>query len=355
MRKSIVSAAAVGLLLAGAGIGTASAAVSTDLASYNKFDGNLAQSVGSGPTASGVGSPIFVTGMFGSAVSLDNGTVKDAAATQWVDLGAFDVSATRTALTVSAWVNFANAPNVNDFKAIVGNTDISDSGDGTSRSFRLSSGSSIGSNLQWDITSSPTTFNSPSGSTAQDGVATVGVWKLVTATFIGGAGNSTNAGSATIYADGILGGTVPLDFVAYVDNSVKLLIGAEPTTATTARRGVTGLIDDVGIWSRALSAQEVAIINGLGRFVGLVLDSGGIDAVLAAYNATGSASSGVRTWSYKTGLTGPVGTTGGSIAGGDAYIVLGAGNGVQIVIPEPASLALLSISGLLLLPRRRKA
>lgn len=116
-----------------------------------------------------------------------------------------------------------------------------------------------------------------------------------------------------------------------------------------------GVIDDLGLWSRELSAEEIALINGLGRFAGVALNDSAIDDVLAAFHAgTGnSADAGGYTWEYASGLgTDTIGQTGGSVVGGDAYIALDdSGNGVRL-IPEPASLGLLWLGGWLLARRR---
>jgi len=116
-----------------------------------------------------------------------------------------------------------------------------------------------------------------------------------------------------------------------------------------------GDLDDIGVWDEALDPKKIALLNGLGRFSGVDLGSASIDNVLAVYNATsGTATAGSEIWGYKTGLgSTTVGATGGSVAGGDAYIVLDtSGNGVQ-QIPEPATVALAAV-GLLGLRRRRR-
>ncbi len=95
-----------------------------------------------------------------------------------------------------------------------------------------------------------------------------------------------------------------------------------------------GKIDDVGLWGAAKSAEEVALMHGLGSFVGVSLDDTAIDNVLTAFNAGSgnSASAGGYTWNYVSGLSSStLGETGGSVGGGDAWIALdSSGNGVQI-------------------------
>lgn len=115
---------------------------------------------------------------------------------------------------------------------------------------------------------------------------------------------------------------------------------------------VFGLIDDVGIWGRALSAREIAAVSGLGNFSGVPLNSGQIDSVLAL-NAVGqSAVAGGQTWAYATGLTGTTGFQGGSVAGNNAFIVLDGVNGTGVVIvPEPSMVALLAAAALACMAR----
>ena len=116
---------------------------------------------------------------------------------------------------------------------------------------------------------------------------------------------------------------------------------------------IGGLMDDLGIWSEALTPQQIALVHGLGYFTGLSLADEGINAVLEAFNTQGQAEAGGVQWAYASGLTGPIGTIGGSIDGYNAFIVLDAnGNGVQVV-PEPTG-ALLGAGMLLALGRRSR-
>ncbi len=115
-----------------------------------------------------------------------------------------------------------------------------------------------------------------------------------------------------------------------------------------------GMVDDYGFFDDDITAEHVALINGLAILAGANL-SDGIDDVLAVYNATtGTATSGSGLWTYATGLTGDVGDYGGTVVGNDAYIVLDdQGNGVA-VIPEPATMVLMGL-GVAAIARRRKA
>ncbi len=108
------------------------------------------------------------------------------------------------------------------------------------------------------------------------------------------------------------------------------------TVAGIPARDFDGYIDDAAVWTgRALTDQDIALIHGLGRFAGVTLDDGGVDAVLAVYNAaSGSAEAGGITWEYTTGLSATLaGEIGGSVGSGDAWIALdSSGNGVQMAM-----------------------
>jgi len=90
-----------------------------------------------------------------------------------------------------------------------------------------------------------------------------------------------------------------------------------------------GEIDDVALWGRLFSAADSAALHGLG-----VLGAGDashLDDLMDAYLAQTSVSIEGREWEYATGLVGPIGTTGGSVALRTAFIVLdGTGKGMQM-------------------------
>ncbi len=118
---------------------------------------------------------------------------------------------------------------------------------------------------------------------------------------------------------------------------------------SSANDPFTGLIDDFGYWDDVVSDQMIALIHGLGRFSGVDLGDSAIDDVLAAWQAGAgnSATAGGEMWVYADGLTGVTGAIGGSVIGGNAFIVLDGNTGAGVaLIPEPASLALLVLGGL---------
>ncbi|MCC6682569.1 MAG: PEP-CTERM sorting domain-containing protein [Phycisphaeraceae bacterium] len=102
----------------------------------------------------------------------------------------------------------------------------------------------------------------------------------------------------------------------------------------TPARDFDGWQDEAAVWvDRTLEHQEIAVIAGLSKHVGVGLNVYSIDSVLSVFNAaSGSTGAGGYQWSYATGLPATyMGENGGSAAGLDAWIALDAsGNGVQI-------------------------
>lgn len=159
---------------------------------------------------------------------------------------------------------------------------------------------------------------------------------------------ASGPGTAMVYIDGRLDATATNSDVGA---TLAFNVGRVGAHETNLSLNIGGLLDDLGIWNDALTPQQVALIHGLGHFTGLNLADDSIAAVLQAFNAQGQAEAGGYQWAYQAGLTGNIGTIGGSTADNNAYIVLdGNGNGVQIV-PEPAG-ALLGGGMLLALGRR---
>jgi hypothetical protein len=160
-----------------------------------------------------------------------------------------------------------------------------------------------------------------------------------------------------LYVNGVL----DLEFQETVSRSTynRLHAGALVRgNGTSVLTEFTGMLDDFAYWhNEAIDGVEVALIHGLGRFSLVTLDDASIANVRAAWmaGAGNSATSGAQTWHFASGLTGVTGTTGGTVAGGDAFIVLDGTNGTGVsLIPEPGSLATLAAAGLLLRRRRAK-
>ncbi|MDE0597031.1 MAG: hypothetical protein OSB65_17465 [Roseibacillus sp.] len=89
---------------------------------------------------------------------------------------------------------------------------------------------------------------------------------------------------------------------------------------------------NAGLWNEGLSARKVAAIHGLGKFQGLGLNHAAINTVVAFSSLAQSTTVGSVSWEYVDGLSGGNRTTGGTVGGEDAFIVLdgAAGRGIQI-------------------------
>lgn len=163
------------------------------------------------------------------------------------------------------------------------------------------------------------------------------------------------------YEDGILQSTSVAFSASLQTTWASLKLGGHNNFG----QGFESFLDDMGVFSDAQSPQRIALIHGLGvPGLGVGLNDPAIDSVLAVFNAqSGTAVAGGVTWAYATGLPeSTVGEIGGTLAGEDAYIVLGAGGfGVQMVVqsaavPEPSTLALAccGLLGLLACAGRRR-
>ena len=133
------------------------------------------------------------------------------------------------------------------------------------------------------------------------------------------------------------------------NNNFQVLNRGLTANDPNAGGGFIGSIDDCLLATGpVLTDQQVALLHGLGRLAGVSYGSGTINGeelanVLDAYDTQGFAVAGGETWYYSDNVGGgtTVGTIGGSVAGGDAFIILGAdGSGVNLV-PEPCSLTFL--------------
>lgn len=160
-----------------------------------------------------------------------------------------------------------------------------------------------------------------------------------------------------IYLNGMLDAEVDSGVLASLNgsNSSALQIGNRGDSLSNSSSGSTGsTLDDVGIWDQSLSGQRIAAIHAMGLFEDLNLQHGGVDDLLTAFGNETLATINGNPWSYTSGLTGPMGATGGSAGEIGAFVVLdGSGNGMTLV-PEPGSvLLLLSALACGLLWRRR--
>ncbi|MCA9248585.1 MAG: LamG domain-containing protein [Planctomycetales bacterium] len=172
-------------------------------------------------------------------------------------------------------------------------------------------------------------------------------WHMVAVTWDGATGRA--------YVDGQEVGNFAAPTPIAYDNVSPVLFGVNAGGGET----LDGRLDDFAMYDNAVSAEGIALINGLGRFAGITQTDSAIASGEAVFGATsGTFKAGKQIWAYGTSLgAGTVGLTGGSVGALDAFIVLdGAGNGVQLVglIPEPSTALLLGLGLLGLVSRRRR-
>lgn len=109
-------------------------------------------------------------------------------------------------------------------------------------------------------------------------------------------------------------------------------------------RDFSGWIDDVGVFPTALSAIDAALIHGLGSIHGI--DLGHLDEFRALWEGPqdGLVKLDGKLWIKTSGLSGPLGSTGGTWDANDAFVVLdNSGNGIRVA--PATTFAQLEVSG----------
>jgi hypothetical protein len=173
-------------------------------------------------------------------------TSPDGSVLNFVSLAAPDDFAfgTSTNFSISLWVRYTQA--MGEFPLIANMDWASPSGSG----WGIAAGPDGG--VHWAIAGGPGTIKRYQGS---PGTLTNGIWHHIAVTF-------ERTGNATTYLDGAVVGTTALGSSA---NDVSTVAGlslniAQDGTGTFTGGGTAGIdvgIDDVGIWQRALTADEV--------------------------------------------------------------------------------------------------
>jgi hypothetical protein len=152
----------------------------------------------------------------------------------------------------------------------------------------------------------------------------------------------------------VIGGARQAQLNGVNGNAFQIANRGDSTGGTSA--GYVGFIDDFLLLDNAATDVEVALVHGLGRLAGVSAGAGvtvpGVDgeiltvrdAYLTGIDGT-SALAGGQAWYRQASVgTGPIGTIGGTVGGGDAFIVLGSdGSGVTLV-PEPSTILLMILA-----------
>ena len=218
--------------------------ITQDLVVHLKMDGSLSDASGRGNNGQAVGAPAFVDGKVGSkALQLTS----DA---DYVTLGApADLNfGTGTDFSVSFWTKVAAWSGDPSF---IGNKDWNS---GDNQGYVIATDND--GRIQWNLSGPPGSrkdYDSPGG------IFSDNAWHHVVVTF-------HRAGLASTYVDGVLKDARPLTANA---NNVDTLSGlatniGQDGTGNYGSRFTDATFDDVGIWRRVLTPQEVAAIYQAG-------------------------------------------------------------------------------------------
>lgn len=237
-----------------------SGTITNDLVVHLKFDGDYADASGRGNNASAVGSPSFVSGKIGQAFQFSS--AKDGTSFNYATLGApADLQFGTNDFSVSFWINYSSSE---DDPAFISNKDWNSSSNPGWGIFAQNSGSfkvnATGPNRGTDK------FNTAFSSVVRDGS-----WHLINVSYWRGQ-------SVLTYVDGVLISSLAFSTAGSLDTNLNVNIGQDGTGTYTDGNSaaITAQIDDVGIWKRVLTADEIRSIYTAGQSgTDLTLQSGG--------------------------------------------------------------------------------
>jgi hypothetical protein len=216
------------------------AQISDGLVAHIKFDANYEDSSGHENDVTPRGSPTFVDGKFGQAMEFTT----DGATRNYASFGkAQELNLGNSDFSVSMWVNWTESA---DDLPFISNKDWNSSDNVGWGVFSQNAG-----NLRINATGTPGGPANKMNTTATPNLRD-GNWHNVVTTFWRGKAAST-------YVDGALANSTPLAIVGSVDAGLETNLGQDGTGLYTDGGAVriTARIDDVALWRRALSAQEV--------------------------------------------------------------------------------------------------
>lgn len=242
MRKLLPRTAMLLALVALVAGGTAQAGFIDALVSYWAFDDTLAdQFAGHDGTYVGDTSVTYAAGKFGAGVLLDGGVEHIQVNDEW----AYDFGAIGSGMTISAWTRVDALDT--SWQALVAK--------GEGSEFRLHR---QGNNeaLAWNA--------GGGGDLAASATLLDGEFHHVVVTHDG----ASSSARVELWIDGILAAAANRGQIA--DNNQPLMIGENPDAQN---REWEGLVDDVAIWSRPLSRDEILTLynDGDGRPLGLLI------------------------------------------------------------------------------------
>ncbi len=200
------------------------------LLAYYALEGDVLDSSGNGFNGTIVGDPIYVDGAIGMAMDF-NGD-------DYIDCGNDENFSVTEYLTVALWVNIRTIPTAWTGAITKGNTAwrISNNNLSTGMHFGFENGS-----RGWQAANSTTQLN-------------IGEWYHVCGVY------DINVG-AKIYINGLEDGSNP-DTAGITQNTSIVAIGTN-SDSTYPEQAWDGLLDEVMIYNRALSVDEVAALAGM--------------------------------------------------------------------------------------------
>lgn len=234
------------------------AQITKDLVVHLTFDNAYTNSVANGVDGAAVGSPTFSPGKIGSAVALT--TLRDGSSFNYVTFGAFtpdllNFGSVRDGnavdFTIAFWCNYTNQVDDPPFISNKNWNSSNNQGWGIftqgGGNFRVNVTDDTGGNGKQNTTATP--------------VIRDGKWHHVVVAF-------ARQTIASVYVDGALVTTSPMSQVqGPIDASMAVNIGQDGTGGYTdggSAEMINVLMDDLGIWRRALSAGEVLAIYNAG-------------------------------------------------------------------------------------------
>ncbi len=247
-------------------IAVATGTLGSELVAYVKLNGDYTDASGRGNNATAKGAPTFEAGKFAQAMRFT--TVKDGSKIDYASFGKpADLNfGDATDFSVSMWVNWTTSE---DDLPFISNKDWNSSDNTGWGVFSQGSGK-----LRTQITGTPRGSANKVSTTATP-VINDGKWHHVLVSFWRGVVAST-------YVDGQVANSLPMPNVAgSVDAGLDTNIAQDGNGTYTDGGSVlmTGLIDDVAIWRRVVTATEAGSIFSAGQ------NGGDLASLLGGSNA----------------------------------------------------------------------
>ena len=220
--------------------------ITDQLVAHFPFEQSYNDVSGRGNSGTPTGSPGWTeTGKCGGA-ALHFSTAQDASSISFVTLGAPDdfTFGTTNDFSISFWLRYTHP--TGEFPLIANK----DWGSASNQGWGIAAGADGG--LRWNLAGPPGAAQSYNGS---PGTLTNGIWHHIAITF-------QRTGNATTYLDGAVVNVKSLAPVANdvtTPSALALNIGQDGTGTYTGggTSGIDAGLDDLGIWRRALTADEV--------------------------------------------------------------------------------------------------